>query len=218
MKLGIFVTGTDTDIGKTIVCSLLLASLKSHFIKTGYFKPIQTGLEQDTVKVAHLTGIELAKIPEPVYSFPEPVAPYRASQIHGQQIQLDHIQQQWEKLEEKAWVVEGVGGVMVPLNGKATVRDMILALGLKTVVVATTRLGTMNHTLLTVEAIRAVGVEVAGLILVGEQDPSLEAILSEFCSIPMIVRVPYFSLISPSVIQEEGPKLFPFSTLRMFYD
>ena len=218
MKLGIFVTATDTGIGKTIVSSLLLSSLRSYSIRAGYFKPIQTGLELDTARVAELTGMPEDKFPAPAYSFPEPLAPSRAAQIHDQCIQIDSILEQWKGLDDRAWIVEGVGGLMVPLNPKNTVLDLVHAMGLKVLLVASTRLGTINHTLLTAHAAKAAGVSIAGIILVGEEDPGLDSLLVEFTGVPVLGRIPFLSELSPSQIQEKGSQYFPFVALRALFD
>lgn len=104
MKIGIFVSGTDTDVGKTFVSSLLVSSLHSYGIKTGYFKPVQTGTDSDTQTVIRLTGVSNRNFPDPVYSFPEPMSPNRAAQLHHEEIQLDRIIETWEKLDDRAWV------------------------------------------------------------------------------------------------------------------
>ena len=196
MKLGIFVTGTNTGIGKTIVSSLLVSSLKHHSIKTGYFKPIQTGIDCDTPTVSELTGIPLSKLPEPAYSFSEPIDPFRASRLQDKQVQLDYIEQKWKELDNRAWVVEGAGGLLVPLNSRHTTRDLICALELKILVVASTRLGTINHTLLTIEAARSWGISIAGIVLVGEEDASLATLLTDFSRVPVLTRVPFIANLS----------------------
>ena len=218
MKLGIFVTGTNTGIGKTIVSSLLISSLKSYGIRTGYFKPVQTGLDLDSPTVVGFTGLPISKFPDPVYSFPEATAPYRAALLHDRQIQLDSILQKWNELDDRAWVLEGAGGLLVPLTPKHTVREMIQCLGLRLILVSSTKLGTINHTLLSVEAAKAAGLTVAGIILVGEEDPGLESVLMEFSQTRVLARVPQFTNITAEVIQKEGPEIFPIKVLRELYD
>jgi dethiobiotin synthase len=218
MKLGIFVTGTDTGIGKTLVSGLLLAALRSYGIKSGYFKPVQTGSDLDTHTVSHWSGIHLDRLPNPTYLFPEPIAPYTAAKMHGQEIQLDQIQQEWHQLDERAWVVEGAGGLLVPLNGRQTNRDLIQALELRTLIVASTRLGTINHTLLTLEAAEKVGLPLCGIVLNGPEEVGVESILSEYSSVPIIAKVPQLPNLSPAVIQEVAAQYFPVTTLRQLYE
>ena len=108
-KSGIFISGTDTDIGKTVVSSLLVSSLNTHGICTGYFKPLQTGEESDTGRVSELSGIPEQRFAQPAYHFPQPLAGNRAARAAGKQIQLDFIVEHWRQLDERAWVVEGAG-------------------------------------------------------------------------------------------------------------
>lgn len=218
MKLGLFVSGTDTGVGKTIVSSLMLSALKSLAVRTGYFKPIQTGTDLDTPRVAELTEIPLSKFPNPVYSLAMPAAPSRAASAEGIQIQLDLILKAWNELDDRAWVVEGAGGLLVPLNQKQTIRDLIQILGLRLLLVASTRLGTLNHTLLTIEAARTRGIEVRGIVLVGDEDPGLEKALSSWTEIPILTRIPQAADLSPTWIQENGPKYFSSANLKWLYD
>jgi dethiobiotin synthase len=218
MKLGLFVSGTDTGIGKTLVSSLLVSSLRSFGIRTGYFKPVQTGTDLDTPRVADLSGLPLSHFPEPSYYFAEPAAPYRAALHEGTEIQIDHILQSWNKLDDRAWVIEGAGGLLVPLNAKQTMRDLIHALGCRVVFVASTRLGTLNHTLLTLESAQSAGLPIAGLILNGSEDPELESILAKLTDVPVIAKVPTFSATDPHVIQEKAPLCFSASILRLLYE
>src|SRR4051812_17925032 len=130
-KRGVFVSGTDTGVGKTFVSSLLVAALKYSGTPVGYFKPVQTGSDLDTPTVSELSGVALSQFSQPTYQFSEPSAPYRASLKEGKQIQLDQIRQHWESLDNRSWVVEGAGGLLVPLNSKHTLRDLVQVLGLK---------------------------------------------------------------------------------------
>ena len=153
MKTGIFITGTDTDIGKTVVSALLVSAFQQAGISAGYFKPIQTGTDEDTPRLAGLLEMSLGQFPEPAYRFPEPIAPYRAAAIHGVEIDLQKVAAAWTALEDRTWIVEGAGGLLVPLNARQTTRDLIRELGLRTVLVASSRLGTINHILLSIEAL-----------------------------------------------------------------
>lgn len=218
MKLGIFVTGTGTKIGKTIVSSFLASSLRSFSIRTGYFKPIQMGTENDTMTVSNLTGISMSKLPHPTYSFPEMMAPSRAAAQRGIEIQLDKIVQDWIEFDHRAWIVEGHGGLLVPLNRKKTNRDLNRMLELKTLVVSSTSLGTINHTLLTVETAKNSGLTVAGIVLVGDDDTGLDSLLTDLSGVPVIARVPHFPDLSPSLVQDLGVSLFPASTLSLLFE
>ena len=176
MKSGIFVSGTDTGVGKTVVSSLLVTAFQAHEVRTGYFKPIQTGLDLDTDSVSHLTSLPISDFPPPAYQLAPPMAPYRAALLENTEIDLDHVVQKWQDLGDQLWIVEGAGGLLVPLTEKQTTRELIQKLGLKMLLVASTRLGTLNHTLMTLEVAQAAGIEVLGMILVGEEDAAHAAV------------------------------------------
>src|SRR5690242_16585587 len=115
MNQGIFVTGTDTGIGKTIVSSLLVSALKSSGRKCGYFKPIQTGSDHDFETLKKLANLTDEECPRPTYLYEEPAAPYLAANNLGESLQLDRVLKDWQALSSRFWVVEGVGGLLVPL-------------------------------------------------------------------------------------------------------
>ena len=218
MKKGIFVTGTDTGIGKTVVSSLLVASLKAHGLSPGYFKPIQTGSDSDSLTVAQLASLPRELLPTPAYEFSEPAAPYQAAWRENREIRLSAVLKKWSSLEERNWVIEGVGGLLVPLNSsKETVRDLCRELGLPLILVASTCLGTMNHTLLSVEAARAYGLQVLGVVLVGEESAFLEKVIFEFADLPILCRVPRFKQVTPAMIEEFSRACFPQALLERFY-
>jgi dethiobiotin synthetase len=199
-----------------VVSSLLVSALRDTYgPKVGYFKPIQTGLDSDTHTVAELTRIR--EFPEPAYFFAEPQAPYRAARNEGRQIELDTVVHYWNTLGAAHWVVEGAGGLLVPLSPKQTIRDLVKALNLNLLLVASTRLGTMNHTLLSVEAARSAGIQIAGLVLVGDRDPELVSILKEYTNISLIIEIPLFPSLSPEVVRERAREFFPPSCLEVLY-
>ncbi len=193
-KNGIFVTGTDTGVGKTVVSSLIVSALQQAKLPVGYFKPVQTGTDDDCNEVQRLCGLSDEKIARPVYSYPEPIAPYRASLLHQDRISLETIRRSWDQLDDRTWVVEGAGGILVPLSRDETVRDLIAALQLPTIVVASTRLGTINHTLLTLEAAERAGIQVLGVVLVGDADLGLNQVIREAASVPILAEIPRFDL------------------------
>ena len=156
----IFLTGTDTDVGKTIVSSWLC-------LQTGYdyFKPIQSGLteEIDSEIVSRLSG---SKIHPEVYQLRYPLSPHKAARLDGKRIEISRIQLP----KSDNVIIEGAGGVLVPLNEKDQVVDLIDQFKIPVILVSSTRLGTINHTLLSLEALRNRSIEVIGIIMVGE-DP-----------------------------------------------
>ncbi len=158
---GVFVTGTGTGVGKTVLSAALALARGS-----GYWKPIQTGPESDTEEVQRLTG---CKVLDRGLRLPDPVAPYLAARRVGLRIDLDDVLA--FAPEDGDWIVEGAGGVLVPLNEKEMMLDVMERLALPVVVASRTTLGTINHTLLTLDAIRSRGLTVERVVMVGDRHP-----------------------------------------------
>ncbi len=214
----IFISGTDTNVGKTSVSSLLLTALCQAGFNAGYFKPVQTGGDLDTLTVSQLTRIPLVDFPQPVYQFSEPLSPHRAAVIHHQAIEVDEILKIWEqKRNDRFWIVEGAGGLLVPLNQKQTISDLVVAMNLSLILVISTRLGTLNHTLLTLEAAKSRGLLVVGLVLVGSGDLELESVLSELTDVPVLTRIPWFDRISDQWVQEQASSYFSALILKQLF-
>ena len=180
MTAGFFVTGTDTGVGKTVISALLMAALGP---RAAYYKPVQTGDDDDTETVRELSGGFALPVG---LRLPLPAAPWRAAIAAGVQIELSTLVAR--AVTPCDWLVaEGAGGVLVPLGPGLLMRDLISALGLPALVVARTQLGTINHTLLTVSALVQRGLPVAGIVLNGPPDPGLTEILH--ACLPQDVRV-----------------------------
>lgn len=207
MKTGIFITGTNTDIGKTFVSSLLLSAALQQGMSARYFKPLQTGTSSDCDTVKSLTQVSEDRIVRPVYSFPTPVTPYLAAQIANSEIEINKILKTWHALPEGCYIVEGAGGLMVPVWRNLLMRDVIKQLQLPLLIVASTVLGTMNHTLLTVEAARAVGIEVKGIILSGPTSPGLTEILTEFSDVKILAEIPWLEKVDATNFSQQAATL-----------
>jgi dethiobiotin synthetase len=172
-NLPVFITGTDTGIGKTLVSALLLAGGRYAGRDTRYWKPVQTGDDSDTRTVEALTGQRAGA--DPLYFFPEPMAPLRAAEKNGGEIREERIAETFRSFSSADWIIEGAGGLLVPLaRPDRTMRTLAASLGARLVVVASPRLGAINHTLLTLEAARQGGLEVQALVWSGDEDPELE--------------------------------------------
>ena len=157
---GVFVTGTGTGVVKPVLRgALALQRVKS------YCKPIQPGSESDTAEVQRLTG---CKVLDKGIRLPDPVAPYLAAKRIGKRVQLADVLPLAPT--EGDWVVEGAGGILVPINETEMILDLMEQLALPVVVAARTTLGTINHTLLTLNAIRARGLTVEQVFMVGDRD------------------------------------------------
>ena len=188
----LFLTGTDTGVGKTIVSALLCAALDGT-----YWKPVQTGSRAGTDRetVRRLAALAAGdEIPE-AYCLPEPVSPHLAAEWNGIRIRLDAIQK--PSIPETKWlIVEGAGGVLVPLNDSDFMVDLMKRLGFPVVLVARTALGTINHTLLSLEALRRRGIPVAGIVLNGEENPDNREALERYGRVPILGWVPPLQEIS----------------------
>ena len=166
---GYFIIGTDTGVGKTFVTAALAAALRARGRDVTVFKPVQSGASaDDSSGDAALLGADC------IYAFAAPLAPLVAARAEGRAIELELILERARALahEHELLLVEGAGGLLVPLGEEFNLADLAVALGLPLVVVARAGLGTVNHTLLTIEAARARGLEIAGVVLNGKSDES----------------------------------------------
>lgn len=181
------VAGTDTDVGKTIVSALLVRALRAAKQPVGYFKPVQCGPDDDTARVVELSGLEVAQAPRPVFELSKPASVDQAAAADGVEVTVAGL---LEKIEEKisqplkrgraardaqapkTWLVELAGGLRVPLNAREDQADLLQRLGAPIVLVARSGLGTLNHTLLSLEALESRRLRAIALFLVGP--PHLE--------------------------------------------
>jgi dethiobiotin synthetase len=178
---GLFVTGTDTGVGKTEVSCALVAAARADGLDLGAMKPAQSGVEPGDPGDAQRLRAAAGEVDPPElvcpYTFAAPLAPGVAARLAGVEIRLEVILEAAQVLAARhtALLVEGAGGLLVPLTPRHTYADLAVALGLPVLVVARVGLGTVNHTALTVEALRARGLAVAGVVLnrtSAESDPS----------------------------------------------
>ncbi|MEM7144175.1 MAG: dethiobiotin synthase [Verrucomicrobiota bacterium] len=189
--MNIFITGTDTEVGKTYVTCLLLRALREAGHDAVGFKPISCGDRDDAVALADASGLDpspespdLDRI-NPVH-YPTPVAPFAAAQLANHPVDLNHILAAHQTLatHHEIVLVEGVGGWEVPLSESQTLADLAQSLGLPVLLVVANRLGALNHTLLTAHAIKARGLTLTGLVLNHLEDTRDTASISN----PQILR------------------------------
>jgi dethiobiotin synthase len=161
-----FITGTDTGVGKTVVSAMLCAALDAT-----YWKPIQTGTREgsDRVTVIRLASLPKTRTIPEAYRFPPPVSPHLAAQRAGMRIDLGKIAMPKLSVNENL-IAEGAGGALVPINEKQLMTDLMRQLGLPIVLVSRTALGTINHTLLSIAALRAARLDLRGVVMVGKPD------------------------------------------------
>ena len=180
-----FITGTDTHIGKTVVSAWLCTQLKA-----SYWKPIQTGSMEGT-DTSWIQSLGISTYPES-YCYQAPLSPHLAAAQEGDTIALSSI-----KLPtDQPLVVEGAGGVLVPLNERCLMIDLIQALHLPTIVVASTRLGTINHTLLTIEALKHRSIPIKGIILNGLPNADIIEAIEYFSQTPILLTLPQWPVIT----------------------
>lgn len=168
---GIFITGTDTGVGKTIVTAAIAWNMAQAGKKVAVMKPIQTGTvvsgPTDLEFVQSLVGHDSHVEGSCPYMFPDPVAPLVASMLSGERINIKKIKDSYLKLSEEndTVIVEGAGGFLVPILEDYFMSDLALDLDIPIVIVARPNLGTLNHTLLTLESAQKKGLEVAGIVI-----------------------------------------------------
>jgi dethiobiotin synthase len=194
---GLFVTGTDTGVGKTIAAAALLHRFRARLPgrQVRYWKPIQTGLEQDddTAEVIRLTEAGPEEIVTPGVRLPRPLSPHLAARLAGDPINLDEVVHLVRAERGSArLIVEGAGGVLVPINDTALMADLMARLALPAVVVARTTLGTINHTLLTIEALHRRSIEVAGVIMIGEPNADNRDAIEHYGRVEVLGEMPRF--------------------------
>ena len=199
---GIFVTGTDTGVGKTVASAALM-----HRYRGGrplrYWKPIQTGIEidDDTATVRRLGACSAEEIFGKGVRLPKPVSPHLAAQWAGQRIDLAELRGLVEFDDGGTiWIVEGAGGLLVPVNETQTMADWIAFLALQVLVVARSGLGTINHTLLTLEALQARSLRVAGVMMIGEPNADNRAAIEKYGHVPVVAEMPFLAPLDPGLL------------------
>ncbi|QJX48019.1 dethiobiotin synthase [Hymenobacter taeanensis] len=190
----LFITGIGTDVGKTFVSAILTEALQAD-----YWKPVQAGLEPttDAGTVRSLVQNTVSTFFPEQYRLLMPASPHAAAAAEGLTIQL----QDFELPEtQNHLLVEGAGGLLVPLAPSLLIADLVLHLGLEVVVVSRNYLGSINHTLLTLEALQARGIRVRGLVFNGEPNQATEEFISQHTGVPLMPRVRLEPAITPEVV------------------
>jgi dethiobiotin synthase len=221
MLRGLFVTGTDTNVGKTVVSAALMARYRAE-AALRYWKPIQTGSgnpasgswgDDDTAEVARLSGATDAEVLNRGVRLRDPVSPHLAAQRAGTRITVRSVVETLTELDRPAspildsgsdarWIIEGAGGVLVPINERETMADLIGALDLPVVVAARSGLGTINHTLMTIEVLRRRMQRVAGVVMVGEPNDENRLAIEKYGSAEVIGQMPRFDPLTPEALEQ----------------
>jgi dethiobiotin synthetase len=186
MNKHFFVTGTDTGVGKTVLSALLCAALDAF-----YWKPVQTGTMEgsDRVNVMRLAGIGAERTLDDGYSFVPPVSPHLAARWAGTEIDLNKFNIPGH-LTNHALIVEGAGGLLVPLNDREFMLDLIMRLQLPVILAARSGLGTINHSLLSLAALHAAELPVHGVVLIGEPNKDNRETIERYGHTKIIGEIP----------------------------
>jgi dethiobiotin synthetase len=195
MTQRLIVTGTDTGIGKTVFAAALAGALGAH-----YWKPIQSGLleETDSQTVLRLSGLAEKQVLPEAYRLKTPVSPHLAAEIDGVVIDPDALVL---PKTDGPLVVEGAGGLLVPLTREITYIDVFARWQAPVVLCARTTLGTINHTLLSIEALRARRIPLLGVAFMGEENRDSERVIAEMGHVRRLGRLPHLAPLSADALR-----------------
>lgn len=229
---GLFVTGTDTEVGKTFVAAGIAAALRRRGIDIGVMKPIHTGCKIRRGRLIPVDAIRLirsAGVDDPIelvtpYAFKEPVAPYVAALRNGMNIDVNNILKSYRNLYSKHdyTIVEGIGGILVPITKSFYVADLIKRLKLPALIVTKPGLGTINHTLLTVSCLKVKKIPIIGIVVnyrnQGKDilaEKTAPETLEELSGVSVLGTIPH---LSEKISERKGAGLHPFLKLsdRLF--
>lgn len=190
------VTGTDTDVGKTVFAAGLAGALGAH-----YWKPVQAGTVPTTDRdsVADLSGLPAGHIYPEAYRLNMPASPHLAARDKGVTIELERLAL---PVGEGPLVVEGAGGVLVPLSETLQMADLFAHWGAPVILCARTGLGTINHSLLSIEALRVRGVPIAGIAFIGERHEENERIVPLLGKVPTLGRLPHLETLTRETLRQ----------------
>ncbi len=210
MSSGIFITGTDTGVGKTVVTAGIASLILKKGHTVGVMKPVQTGMvlrqgkpvseDLEFIKSVIDKNLQSAEAFSNPYLFKKPLAPNQAAKAEKRSVKIPVIQEEYHKLAAKKRfvIVEGAGGLLVPLNQKEFMSDLVLALDIPIIVVARPNLGTINHTLLTIRSAREMGIRVLGLVFNysskenGEGEKEAVDFIHKYTGVPVLGTIPFF--------------------------
>lgn len=204
--MSLAVVGTGTEVGKTVVSALVTARYGQALGLT-YWKPVATGAREgrDAETVERLSG---GRVWEEMYLFEEPLSPHLAARLAGARIDPARILA--ERADDGKLVVEGVGGVLVPLNDEGyLLADLLLEMRLPCLLVALSTLGTINHTLLTLEAMRSRGLGVVGAVLNGPPNAENRSAIERFGDVKVLGEVPRLEPLTAETLRAEASRFDP---------
>ncbi len=182
----IFVTGTDTGVGKTLVAAVLMAGLDGE-----YWKPVQSGLEEitDTSWIKEATGLSESRFHKETYRLRAAMSPHASAAGEGIRIELEKFQVPRMQNPSRHLIVEGAGGIMVPLNERHFMLDLMKQLNFPVLLVASSRLGTINHTLLTVDKLRTSNLPIFGVVLNGVRNEDNRRAIEKYGNVHVLGEI-----------------------------
>ena len=196
------IAGTDTGVGKTVVAAILTRGLKAR-----YWKPVQSGREDktDTELVKAMTGLPEGHLLAEAYCLQTPISPHASARRDG--ITIDRRRLALPPVAGPL-IVEGAGGLLVPLNDQTLLLDVMRDWGLPVLLVARSRLGTINHTLLSLMALKAAGLEVLGVVMNGAQDPESRQAIEKHGQVGVLAELAPLATLTPETISAAYRRLF----------
>jgi len=194
----IFVTGIGTGIGKTVVSAVLTEKLKAD-----YWKPVQSGDldSSDTLKVKCLVSNLITAFHPETYGLTQPYSPHKSARIDG--IEIDEAEFSIPQTNNLL-VIEGAGGLMVPLNDHFLMIDLIKKFGSEVVLVSQNYLGSINHTLLSISALKQYDIKIKGIIFNGKNDPDSESYILQYTGIKLLGHLPEFEGVDKQAVIDAG--------------
>ncbi len=205
MRPAFVVTGTDTDVGKTVLAAALIGALDGC-----YWKPVQAGLagETDAETVRRLALVSADRIIPEVYRLTMPASPHLAAERDGIEIDVDRLTVLPTAGGAHPLFIEGAGGLMVPLTRKHLQIDLFVRWGLPVVLCASTRLGTINHSLLSIEALRRRGIPLLGVAFVGDEQADSERTIVEMGGVRRLGRLPHLDRLEAATLRAAFERSF----------
>lgn len=196
MSPSFIISGTDTGIGKTMVAAMLTQALQAT-----YWKPIQSGVADgtDTQTVKALTGLDTSRFRPEAYVLTEPLSPHRSAELDGVTIDMERLAL---PTVDGPLIIEGAGGLLVPVTRQMLQIELFAYWRVPVILCARTGLGTINHTLLSIEAMRSRNLTLHGLIFVGEDNPDNVRTIADISGAPVLGRLPHLPYISPATLAE----------------
>ena len=209
------VTGTDTGIGKTVAAAMLTLALGAV-----YWKPVQSGIADgtDTAAVAAMTGLGADRFLPERWRLTEPLSPHRAAELDEVEIEAASLALPTGTPQGRPLVIEGAGGLMVPLNRRTLFIDIFQRWQAPVVLCARTVLGTINHALLSIEALKRREVPILGILFIGDPVPDSERTIVEFGSVRRLGRLPPLPVVNPATLAAAFADHFHASDFRAVLD